>query len=209
MTRRLLVILGLVLAVPAALLAADALEEYGLDAIQVQNSVLGAFRGWYDAPDVQALKALPPEQRAAAVNTLGTWLKTYVASTEFKADYLKAWKSSKPKTGGLLGSLSKKALLDKAVDKAMGNKPATDPNALDKDPNVTLRTRLKAFLDATADVDYEARTTGSASSRRFADADLEAKPPEWKMCFRAGREAGEAARAFAQQWLEELGPARP
>ena len=38
----------------------------------------------------------------------------------------------------------------------------------------------------------------------FADAALEAKPAEWKMAFRAGKPATDAARAFAQKWLADL-----
>jgi hypothetical protein len=38
----------------------------------------------------------------------------------------------------------------------------------------------------------------------FADEKLEAKPAEWKLCFRAGKEATGAARAFAEGWLAEL-----
>jgi hypothetical protein len=39
---------------------------------------------------------------------------------------------------------------------------------------------------------------------RFANEDYEGKPAEWKICFRAGKEATEAARAFARSWLTEL-----
>jgi len=38
----------------------------------------------------------------------------------------------------------------------------------------------------------------------FADAALEARPAEWKMAFRAGKPATDAARAFAQKWLADL-----
>jgi hypothetical protein len=126
-----------ILLAPALLLAEDALQQYGLDRVQIENSVLGAFRGWYDAPDRAALKAL-------------------------------------------------------------GNKAETDPNALDKDPNVTLRRRLQSFLGATADVDFAASIQGEGSSRRFVDQQSEARPPEWKMCFRAGQGSdGRGARLRA------------
>ena len=38
----------------------------------------------------------------------------------------------------------------------------------------------------------------------FADAALESKPKEWKLCFRAGKPSTDAARAFAQKWLGDL-----
>ena len=209
MSRRMLLLpFTLLLLAPALLLAEDALERYGLERTQVENSVLGAFRGWYDAPDMKLLKALPPDQRAAAVDALGAFLKEYVRSTDFKATYLKAWKNSKPKGLGMLGGLNAKSLLNKGLDQARGNKPETDKSALDKDPGVTLKRRLQAFLDATAEVDFDAKTTGQGGSRRFVDEQYEAKPPEWKMCFRAGREASDAARAFAKDWLAELDAAK-
>ena len=33
----------------------------------------------------------------------------------------------------------------------------------------------------------------------------ERKPGQWKMCYRAGKEATAAARAAVQAWLKELG----
>ena len=209
MNRRMLLLpFTLILLVPALLLAEDALQQYGLDRVQIENSLLGALRGWYGAPDMKLLKALPPDQRAAAVTTLGAFLKEYTRSTDFKTMYLKAWKNSKPKGLGMLGGLNAKSLLDKGKDKVLGNQAEADKSALDKDPNVTLKRRLQSFLDATADVDFEAEIKGEGGSRRFVDKQYEARPPEWKMCFRAGKEASDAARAFAKGWLEELSAAK-
>jgi len=39
----------------------------------------------------------------------------------------------------------------------------------------------------------------------FNDPAYEAKPEAWKACYRAGRQATEAARAYAKAWLAELG----
>ena len=58
------------------------------------------------------------------------------------------------------------------------------------------------FLDDTAGIDYDAKTSGA--SKTFVDAAYEAKPPLWKMGYRAGKETTEAARAFAKEWMEEL-----
>ena len=38
----------------------------------------------------------------------------------------------------------------------------------------------------------------------FADQSLESRPAEWKMAYRAGKPATDAARAFAQTWLADL-----
>jgi hypothetical protein len=53
-------------------------------------------------------------------------------------------------------------------------------------------------------VAYDARLTDKDGKKVFADPALEAKPKEWKLCFRAGKPATDAARAFAQKWLADL-----
>ena len=64
--------------------------------------------------------------------------------------------------------------------------------------------RLRHFLDVSKDVAYDARLLDNDGAKVFADPALEARPKEWKMCFRAGKPATDAARAFAQKWLSDL-----
>lgn len=73
-----------------------------------------------------------------------------------------------------------------------------------EDPRALVAMRLRHFLDVTADVNFAAQLVEKGKSKVFADAALEAKPAEWKMCFRAGKPAMDAARAFARQWLNDL-----
>ncbi len=72
------------------------------------------------------------------------------------------------------------------------------------DHRVLVANRLQRFLDVSADVDHAAKLVDKDGKKVFADAALEAKPKEWKMCFRAGKPATDAARAFAQKWLGDL-----
>jgi len=72
------------------------------------------------------------------------------------------------------------------------------------DPRALVAMRLRHFLDATSDVNYGAQLVDKDKKRVFADAALEAKPGEWKMAFRAGKPATDAARTFAQKWLDDL-----
>jgi flagellar biosynthesis GTPase FlhF len=72
------------------------------------------------------------------------------------------------------------------------------------DPRFLIKTRINEFLETSADVDYAAKLVKSGSKMRFADEAYEEKSAEWKICFRAGREATEAAREFARAWLAEL-----
>jgi hypothetical protein len=66
--------------------------------------------------------------------------------------------------------------------------------------------RLREFLDLTADIDFGAELVTKGEMKRFADPNLEQKSREWKLCFRAGKPAVDAARAFAQAWLTDLEP---
>jgi len=72
------------------------------------------------------------------------------------------------------------------------------------DPRVLVATRLRTFLEVTRDVAWDARLVESGKLRKFADQSLESRPAEWKMAYRAGKPATDAARAFAQTWLADL-----
>jgi hypothetical protein len=86
---------------------------------------------------------------------------------------------------------------------AAKKRPA-DPDALFSDPKVSLRKSLQAFLQQTSGVDCGAELKAVSRTRRFVRPDYESKPRAWKTCYRAGPEACNAARAFAQGWLAEL-----
>ena len=73
------------------------------------------------------------------------------------------------------------------------------------DPKRLIARRLRAFLELSATVDFNAQLVERDKRLRFADPDLEARPREWKMLFRAGKPAVDAARAAAQDWLNALG----
>ncbi len=190
--------------VPLWAVAADKVESLGFDPEQLRQSLFGAMRGWYGLPDVpEAVRALPADQKVAAVQTLGAFAKAYFGSADFKKDYVSAYKQSKPRGFGL-PSLDPKALARKAVEKAAGKDKPAPSTSLDKDPKAQLRGRLTAFLAATDGVDYAAITHASGGVKIFDNDEYEAKPKEWKMCYRAGKETAEALRAFARDWLEEL-----
>ena len=58
--------------------------------------------------------------------------------------------------------------------------------------------------DVSKDVVYDAKLIDKEGTKVFADPALETRPKEWKMCFRAGKPATDAARDFAQKWLRDL-----
>ncbi len=72
------------------------------------------------------------------------------------------------------------------------------------DPQVLVVRHLQNFLAVSADVDYAAELVTESGTRKFANPAYERKPEEWKLCFRAGREATTAARQQAEAWLQAL-----
>jgi outer membrane PBP1 activator LpoA protein len=72
-------------------------------------------------------------------------------------------------------------------------------------PAPLIAKRLREFLAVSADIDFTATLTPRNGKLIFENADYEQKPAQWKMCYRAGKEATTAARAAAQAWLKELG----
>jgi hypothetical protein len=76
------------------------------------------------------------------------------------------------------------------------------------DPGALIARRLKEFLEVCGDVNFDAKLVEEEDRFTFADPDLQSKPSNWKLCYRAGREATVAARAQAQTWFAAL-PAAP
>lgn len=72
------------------------------------------------------------------------------------------------------------------------------------DPNVLIARRLQLFLTVSADVDFTAKLEGSGTSKTFVNPAYQQKPSDWKMCYRAGKEPVDAARAAVTDWLKAL-----
>jgi hypothetical protein len=73
-------------------------------------------------------------------------------------------------------------------------------------PARVIARRLMAFLATSASVDFSAKLEPQNGRMRFVDAADEARSAEWKLCYRAGKEAVDAARLAAAAWLQELEP---
>ncbi|HVO72988.1 MAG TPA: hypothetical protein VMT35_03130 [Ignavibacteriaceae bacterium] len=72
-------------------------------------------------------------------------------------------------------------------------------------PNLLIKEWIEKFLDASKDVDFNAKTIAKENnSTIFAKPEYESKSQLWKLCYRAGKETVNAGRSFAEQWLKEL-----
>ncbi|WP_407520231.1 hypothetical protein PDL71_09255 [Lacibacter sp. MH-610] len=67
-----------------------------------------------------------------------------------------------------------------------------------------VKMRMQQFLDETKDIDFNAQLVEKNGNKYFANKVYESKSYRWKMGFRAGREAVEAARTFVEQWMNEI-----
>jgi flagellar biosynthesis GTPase FlhF len=73
------------------------------------------------------------------------------------------------------------------------------------EPRVLVASRLREFLELSKSVDFDAKLVPAGSGKmKFADPQYERMPERWKLCYRAGRDAVQAARAFATDWLRQL-----
>ena len=67
-----------------------------------------------------------------------------------------------------------------------------------------IKRRLEEFVKITSDVDFSATLVSKNGVQVFENRQYEGKDYRWKMAFRAGKEVVEPARAFAQQWINEI-----
>lgn len=117
-----------------------------------------------------------------------------------------------------LAALGKDKTLNKQVDEtlrqatqglaaAYNTKVAAWEQKYPADPNAIIVMRLREFLAESATVDFTAKTALSKEKKKyqFVNAEYEQKPLQWKMMYRAGKPAVDAARAAAQEWLKALG----
>jgi hypothetical protein len=139
----------------------------------------------------KAIASLPPDQRKAVEESL---------------------KSTAELVAQMNTPEQRKMRLD-AIKAERAARAQEDADALAKwkqaypdDPKPVVARRLREFMQLSADVDFNAtlvKTQDGPST--FENPAYQAKPSQWKMCFRAGREATTAARAAVQAWLTELG----
>ncbi len=72
-------------------------------------------------------------------------------------------------------------------------------------PEYIIKEMLQTFLQETAAVNFSASLHDNGYGKmKFDNNEYEYKSASWKMCYRAGREATDAVRKYAQTWLQEI-----
>jgi flagellar biosynthesis GTPase FlhF len=167
-------------------------------------------------PEEQTADSILAKQRAGFEQQVAEMRKLFDQITpEQRATLEEGWKQMRDQMTAM-----EQGERRKEIDGALKDQRAAQVRSRDEalkafektypaDPRALVALRLRHFLDATKDVDFAAQlvdtSAGNGAKRKvFADPAHEARPAEWKMAFRAGKPATDAARAFAQKWLGDL-----
>ncbi|MBI5896343.1 MAG: hypothetical protein HZB24_10210 [Desulfobacterales bacterium] len=73
-----------------------------------------------------------------------------------------------------------------------------------EDSKMLIAGRLHQFLEVSQNIPFGAELVQKGKLMKFADPQFEAQTAEWKLCYRAGREPVQAARAFVGEWLSQI-----
>lgn len=132
-----------------------------------------------------ALKMLPPEAQAQARAAFAEMRKAQSGMPKVSEAQLQQMEEHRAQAA------------QRDYQEALQRMPPADPKPL-------LKKALQRALAETDGIDYGAALSTEYGKKRFTNPAFEQKGDLWKKGFRAGREATEAARAFAKQWLAEL-----
>jgi hypothetical protein len=93
----------------------------------------------------------------------------------------------------------------KEDDAELGRQLAVFHQEFPEDLDALISRRLRQFLLACSDIDFAAKVEVAPDKKlRFVNAAYERRSAEWKLCYRAGKPAVDAARRAAEDWLKTL-----
>jgi hypothetical protein len=242
----------------------DFLKELGIAKTEADKKICGSILGGsLDVYGVRHIKNIAAGNRSAVVKDLLLYVKKYVVSGGFVAEYAAMKENNKPRDlqkaespDVMRANMIKqgKEFVQNAEDLVKKATPETKPMFEDglkaakqnlkdaEDPEnkyikayaknyevlqksieqsnesmlkdwearypsnhlLFVKIRLQQFLDETGDIDFNAGLTEKNGKKFFANPIYERKSNRWKMAFRAGKEVIEPARAFVQQWINEI-----
>jgi hypothetical protein len=192
--------IGLAVILMAATVVETVFEQLEVNEEKAKTMMVESFgRGILigNSDVVKKARAFPVDMQVEATRELIKFAKEYSKTDDFKKRYAKFRNEE-------LGYRQKKGIanpfkmVDKAIDKQLNR--VDDEKKMPSDPEELIKKRLHEFLDVSATVNFDAKVAGYS----FADPIYESKSPQWKACYRAGREVIAAAREEAQIWLKEL-----
>jgi hypothetical protein len=162
-------------------------------------------------PEQQSVDAIFAKQRAGFENQVAEMRKLFDQITpEQRATLEAGWKDMREQLDAMEKGERRKQIegliAEQHADQVRQRDAAMKEfeKVYPADARALVAARLSHYLDVTKDIDFSAQLVDKDKGKVFADATFESKPAEWKMSFRAGKPASDAARAFAQKWLTDL-----
>lgn len=183
--------------------AGDVLRELRYSKDDAERDVVFSFAVGQVSPDRfrGPFKSASPAARAALTEAVLVWTKAFTETAAFEQAYQAFRNDYKPEEPGTEGAPEDVQYAREYYNEQLAQwKQDFAPTGREM-----VRRRLRQFLEESADVDWEAKLVRCGGKMCFANEQYEdEKSGEWKVCYRAGREPVEKARAFAKAWLAEL-----
>lgn len=148
---------------------------------------------------VSNAKALSTEDKVDGIRQLMKLAREYSATEDFKKGY-KKWRDQKlnPGTKSKFGVPNLGKMIENKIDGKLNK--GDNEKKYPAEASDLIKKRLQDFLEISSTVDFDAELEDG----KFVNPDYEKKSPEWKMCYRAGKDVVLAAREEAQKWLDEM-----
>lgn len=151
---------------------------------------------------VESLRKALAEMEAAYTKAPDNAKKAYKESVDMTKKMIKDTEKSNPEYDRMTDQYAKQS--NDAAKKQDAEKLAQWELGYPKDPKPLLKKRLQEFLDLSATVDFNAQLVEDKWKMKFAKPEYENKGAKWKQCFRVGKDAVDAGRTIAKDWMKEL-----
>ena len=174
------------------------LSQLGLDKEEAHSYIIeNIMDGGTAYPRTKIMAQLALNKRVEAVRELGNYIKAHVQTPEFAKEYAQNRLDQKPeKPTGLYDNEENREIYKEDLQTWEKDFPPT--------VKMMLKKRLSEFLKMTSGINFNAALEKRGKKMIFSDPVLEEKDDFWKACYRSGKPTMDAARQFAQQWLNEL-----
>lgn len=144
--------------------------------------------------------AEPPRMDEAVIKGMRDMINDLEAQL---ADFKKA-----PKENAQTIALYEPMLKEQKATLAVYEDPTPNKTKWEKsypeDPAVLVKDKLEQYLSLVATVDFNAKLTApdNYKIKKFVNPEYESKSPQWKACYRAGKEVNTAVTTFVKAWLQ-------
>ncbi len=144
--------------------------------------------------------AEPPRMDEAVIKGMRDMIKDLEVQL---ADFKKA-----PKENAQTIALYEPMLKEQKATLAIYEDPTPNKTKWEKnypeDPAVLVKDKLEQYLSLVATVDFNAKLTApdKYKIKKFVNSEYESKSPQWKACYRAGKEVNTTVTTFVKAWLQ-------